>query len=404
MRNRILRFALIVLLIVSCQLSIVNLASCSPEPPLHLYDAQEIEMEMPVIDLNLDVFWDYEIDLGINYNWRAEWYYGWDDTDRELFGELGYTMPTMFNLRRYYTASTPYAPHTGVISSTVEGTSYRERYNWGFWDILVWNQITTLDGVQSLNFDEQTSLDSVFAYTNQTMHVARYNAPRFTHSFYAPEPLFSAYEQAIDVNRDLRGFTFDAVNNVWTRTLHMQLQPITYIYLTQVILHNNKGRISAVDGSSALSGLARSTNLNTGCSGSDAITVHYDTRMKHNVPLVAFGTRAEDIPAGTEYVDIVGGRLMTFGICNLKANEVTRADEFVDPTHHYMDLTMQFNNGMDSTFVFDVTKQVRDRFRGGVITVELDVDTIPIPSRSGGSGFNAVVKEYEDGGTHEFDM
>ena len=65
---------------------------------------------------------------------------------------------------------------------------------------------------------------------------------------------------------------------------------------------------------------------------------------------------------------------------------------------------MQFNNGMDSTFVFDVTQQVRERYKGGVITVELDVDTIPIPQRSGGSGFNAVVKDFEDGGTWEFDM
>lgn len=385
-------------------IGLISLIACSPEPPLHLYDAQEIEMEMPVIDLNLDVFWDYETDLGIDYNWRAEWYYGWDDTDRELFGELGYTMPKVFNLRRYYTASTPYAPHTGVVASTVEGTSYRERYNWGYWDILTWNQISTLDGVQSLNFDEQTSLDSVIAYTNQTMHISRYQAPRFTHSFYAPEPLFSAYEQAIDVNRDLRGFIYDPERDVWTRTLHMQLYPITYIYLTQVILHNNNGRIAAIDGSASLSGLARSTNLNTGCSGSDAITVHYDTRMKHNIPLVAFGTRAEDVPVGTEYVDIAGGRLMTFGICNLKANNITRADEVKEPYRHYMDLTMQFNNGMDSTFVFDVTKQVRDRFRGGVITVELDVDTIPIPSRSGGSGFNAVVLDTQDGGTYEFDM
>ena len=347
-------------------IGLISLIACSPEPPLYLYDAQEIEMEMPVIDLNLDVFWDYETDLGIDYNWRAEWYYGWDDTDRELFGELGYTMPTVFNLRRYYTAR--------------------------------------LDGVQSLNFDEQTSLDSVIAYTNQTMHVARYNAPRFTHSFYAPEPLFSAYEQAIDVNRNLDGFTFIPERNIWMKELHMQLRPITYIYLTQVILRNNNGRIAAIDGSASLSGLARSTNLNTGCSGSDAITVHYNTRMKHNTPLVAFGTRAEDVPTGTEYVDIIGGRLMTFGICNLQANDVTRADEVKETNRHYMDMTMQFNNGMDSTFVFDVTKQVRDRFRGGVITVELDVDTIPIPSRSGGSGFNAVVLDTQDGGTYEFDM
>ena len=65
---------------------------------------------------------------------------------------------------------------------------------------------------------------------------------------------------------------------------------------------------------------------------------------------------------------------------------------------------MQCNNGMDSTFVFDVTDQVRERYKGGVITVELNVDDVPIPKRSGGSGFNAVVKETEDGGTWEFEM
>ena len=68
-----------------------------------------------------------------------------------------------------------------------------------------------------------------------------------------------------------------------------------------------------------------------------------------------------------------------------------------------MDVTMQFNNGTDSTFVFDVSQQVRDRFKGGVITIELDMDTIPVPSRSGGSAFDAVVKDFEEE-THEIDM
>ena len=65
---------------------------------------------------------------------------------------------------------------------------------------------------------------------------------------------------------------------------------------------------------------------------------------------------------------------------------------------------MLFNNGKDSTFVFDVTEQVRQRWKGGVITVELDVDDVMIPSRKGGSAFDAVVKDFEDGGTHEFDL
>jgi hypothetical protein len=172
----------------------------------------------------------------------------------------------------------------------------------------------------------------------------------------------------------------------------MLLHPITYIYLTQVILHHNNGRIAAVDGSASLSGMARYTCLNSGTAGNDAIAVSYNVRLKKGCPW------------HNETVDIVGGRLMTFGICGLTANTVTRADEVRDPNRHYMDMAMQFNNGMDSTFVFDVTQQVRHRYKGGVITVELDIDTVPTPTRRGGSGFNAVVQDVQDGGTYEFEM
>ena len=171
----------------------------------------------------------------------------------------------------------------------------------------------------------------------------------------------------------------------------MLLEPVTYIYLTQVIIHHNYGRVSAVDGNANLSGMARSTVLNTKVAGSDPITVYYRVRLKNNC-----------LKNG-EPVDIVGGRLMTFGMCNLNPNAISRADEVSDETRHYMDVNMQFNNGIDSTFVFDVTDQVRKRFKGGVITVELDMDTIPIPTRRGGSGFDAVVVP-PDSVTHVIDM
>ena len=388
MNNRILHRAFVALFTLNS--SLLTLLACSPEPPLHLYDAQEADMNLPVIDLDLEVFWNYDVD--IDYDWTQEWYYGWDEADRVIFGEMGYTEPTVFNLRRYYTGNEPYAKHTGVIANTVEGNHFLGRYDWGFWDILCWNDIQTLDGVQSLVFDETTSLDSVVAYTNQTMHPSRYQAPRYTHSFYEPELLFSAYEQAIEVNRDLRGFVWDPERNAYVRTLKTMLRPITYIYLTQVILHNNRGRITAIDGSGNLSGLARSTNVNTGRAGNDAITVYYNTRMKR------------DCNKDGEFVDIVGGRLMTFGLPGHSPYNISRANEVTDQNRHFMDVNMQFNNGLDSTFVFDVTNQVRHRYRGGVITVELNLDTVPIPSRSGGSGFDAVVEETKDGGTHEFEM
>ena len=63
---------------------------------------------------------------------------------------------------------------------------------------------------------------------------------------------------------------------------------------------------------------------------------------------------------------------------------------------HYLDVTMQFYNGKDSTLVFDVTDQIRRLFRGGVITVDVDMDHVPVPVRPGGSGFDAVVKDFEE--------
>lgn len=367
------------------------LVCCIREPELHLFDGGEIDIDLPVVELELDAYWDYEITYGITYDWKAEWYYGWDATDREIFGEIGYTEPTTFHLRRYFTGSVPLTSHTSVISNTIVGNSFNGQYSWGYWDILVWNDVNTIDGVQSLNFDEQTSLDYVVAYTNQSMVASRYEAPKYTRAFYEPEALFSAYDRAVEIDRDLTGFEYDPIHDVYVKKLDMVLEPITYIYLTQVILHHNRGKIVGVDGTGMLSGVARSTVVNTGVAGEDVITVYYNMRFKKNCDM------------NGESVDIAGGRLLTFGMCGMNANRIKNIEDVKDEANHYLDVTMQFNNGMDSTFVFDVTDQVRKRWKGGVITVELDMDTVRIPSRSGGSAFDAVVKEFEEE-THEFPL
>lgn len=367
-------------------------AGCRREPELHLFDGGDMSINLPVVNLSLETYWDYLINFEQQYDWHAEWYYGWDETDEQLFGRLGYTEPGSFQLRRYYTGSEPGGRHTSVITNTIKGNSFKGRFNWGFWDILVWNDINTPDGVQSLIFDEQTTLERVTAFTNQTMNPSYYQAPRYTHSFNQPEDLFSAYDHSIEINRDLRGFVYDPENDEYILKLNMTLEPITYIYLAQVILHHNRNRIVGVDGAANLSGFGRSTNVNTGIADMDPVTVYFNTRLKNNCN------------KNGEVVDIVGGRLMTFGICGMNANRAKKREEVRDEQPHFLDLTMQFNNGMDSTFVFDVTEQVRNRWKGGVITIELDLDTVPVPSRSGGSAFDAIVKDFEDGGTHEFDL
>ena len=384
---------------------LMSLLGCMREPPLHLYDPQNLDMELPLVDLELEVFWDYELAFDVQYDWRADWYYGWDDNDVAMFGELGYIQPSVFNLRRYHTGDVPYGARLQTVSpAPFSGTHYQDRFDWGFWDILVWNDIRTIDGVQSLIFDEQSS-EYVTAYTNPSMHRSRYNAPLYTHAFWAPEPLFAAYEQAVEINRNLDGFTYDKERNIYVRKLDIMLYPITYIYLTQVILHNNRGRITQTEGNANLSGMARSTTLNTGTAGDDAISVYYNNNLKKDCPLVPYGTPANSpLLLTAERADIIGGRLMTFGMCGQTPRNIHSINDVTDKNKHYLDVTVQFNNGMDSTIVFDVTSQVRKCYKGGVLTVELDVDTVPIPQRPGGSGFDAVVKDFEDGGTYEFDM
>lgn len=368
------------------------ISSCYRQPDLHLYDSIEGDIEIPLVDLELEAYWDYELEYGISYDWRAEWVYGWDAIDWEVFGAIGYTEPTVFNIRRYFTYDKPYSPHTSVLSSTVRGTTFHGDFDFGFWDILVWSDIDPLgEEVPSINFNE--SLDSVTAYTNQSTRAARYQAPRFTRAFYQTEQLFSAYSRALEINESLEGFEYDAERNVYVKKLNMVLEPITYIYLTQVILHHNNNKIIGIDGSADLSALAKSTNVNTGVSEDIPATITYNARFKPSVELES-----------GEVVAVAGGRLMTFGIPGQNGNRIKHRSEVKDTYDHYMNINMQFNNGMDTTLVFNVTDQIRNRWKGGVITIELDMDTIPVPRRSGGSAFNAVVKDYEDGGTYEFPM
>ena len=364
---------------------------CIREPELHLFDVEDIDITLPVVNIELNAYWDYENAYGLQYNWREEWSYGWDEEDERLFGPIGYSEPSTYLLRRYFTGTTPRVPHHSVLANTIRGNSFRSSYNIGFWDILVWNDIITPDNVQSLNFDEQSSLDYVTAFTNQTMIPTRYNAPKYTHSFYQPEELFSAYDQGLEISADLEGFVYDPVNNIYVKKLDMVLEPITYIYLTQVILHNNHNKVTGTDGQGNLSGFGRTTVINSGVTGSDYVTVYYNNRFKR------------DCRRDSGLVDIIGGRLLTFGIVGQNANRIKRREDVTDTIPHYLDVTMLFNNGADSTFVFDVTDQVRRRWKGGVITVELDMDTVRVPTRRGGSAFDAVVKDFEEV-THEFDM
>lgn len=393
-------------LLAAAALAVTTL-SCQREPWLELVDPNApVEFQTDRVVLDLDVLWDYDL----VYDWQAEWWYGWDGRDDTLFGTWNLQEPTTFNIRRYFTDQDPTAPHTSVVKDQVTGNRFRSRYRYGFYDVMVWNDVYTLDGVQSLHYDESTSLEYVTAYTNQASHSTSvpHHAPaasspyKVGYAFYQPEFLFAGNYDDLYVSHDPADYdSLDVETNTWVKHVPICLTPVTYIYLTQVVLHHNRNRIAGVEGNANITGMARSVNMHSHITSTQDISVSYFVRLKRHLPFVS----RDGIP--DDDVDIVGGRAFTFGLTGVNPYAVSRSHNYSQVAQsvvpNYLEVNLLFNNGMDSTFVFDVTSQVKERYKGGVITVELDVDSVPIPSRSGGSGFDAVVKDFEEE-EYEFDM
>ena len=54
------------------------LVCCIRDPELHLFDSGEIDTDLPVVEIDLDTYWDYEFETTYEKDktWKDEWYYG----------------------------------------------------------------------------------------------------------------------------------------------------------------------------------------------------------------------------------------------------------------------------------------------------------------------------------------
>ena len=103
-----------------------------------------------------------------------------------------------------------------------------------------------------------------------------------------------------------------------------------------------------------------------------------------------------------ETVDVIGGKLTTFGLCDMDPYWVdgraqyngSRAD-----LPNYLYFTLQFSNGTSKTLTATITEQCQSQCHGGVITVNLDCRDIEVPDPGdSGSGnmFVPTIEDYED--------
>lgn len=376
---------------------IFSLTGCI-EPPLRL-PAEVVLVDMPTVQVDMSVVWNLDVD------WQARWYYGWNEDDQYAWGDTCYPVPTNYEVRRYYLGGQPSVPHTRVDSFTIYGNTFRRTYEFGYYDMLIWSNIDAQS--QVLQIDE-SRLDTLFASTSITRGMTRMTTATehsdfnvvtgfdtdnslITGLFNQPEIFYATYPQDVHISRNKEDYDYyDEEQQCWVKRINCSLVPRVYIYLVQLIIKNNQsGRVKSATGNNALSNMAAGTSVNDGHTWNMPVVLYFQTRMK------------EGLTFEGEDVDIIGGKLTTFGLCDLPPYEQDDSPIYhgsrTDLTNH---LYMEVNIGnATQTLQFDVTDQLRKQSHGGVITLVIDANDIPSPEGTDpvqNSVFVPTVEDYDE--------
>ena len=364
------------LIALSCLLVLVW--SCSVEPPLHLRRPANLEVDLSTT-VELDVMWQI--------NWEALWEYRWDAS---VLGPLGYAEPTGMRLHTY-ALDEAYEPvsHQAYNFAGREG---RMQVFAGYYNFLFHNNDS-----EAIQFTSENELADIFAYTRvisskgllasdivltlsqkaATKADGEYD-PSLDPVILQPDGLFSLFSPEVWISDNLEDYEY--IDGRYVYRVKGALQPSTFIYLIQMRLHNNNGRVVGSAGGAAITGMADRIDITNRRTSDKTVSVLMDVMIN---------------PAADP--DLMGSRVVTFGIPGCDPYDPASVAAAPD-VPHYLVLNVSYYNGTYRNIRVDITDKVRALPTGGVIDLELDVNDFPPPEdppQPGGSGFQALVDDWQ---------
>ena len=298
------------------------IVSCDEKEPDNLITGEpvdQIELNVSFNTASLDGLW--------TEGWETRLQYDWDESD-STYGALGYSEP-----------------------ENIKGTIFNTDYKTG-------DRINHFFKVFALK-DSTHSLQSAVKYD-----MLFYNFGTDSIFFNQSEDYKTYTAQSNNLGRtdELQGAFLTGVEFApyQKSELEVNLEPYTYIYLLQIIIKNNQdNRITGAD-ALTLTGLAKCTNLFTRTTFTDTTTITIqDIKPLQN-------HREVSLEDGTtvQQAGILAARILTWG---LPANSAA---------NNNLTITLTLQNGQTQTLTRDITTQLRQNPKGGVITVILDVAEI----------------------------
>ena len=357
---------------------IIAAAGCTIEPILHLRKAVRAQVAVTP-KINVDVMWQI--------NWAANWTFNWNVA---TLGPVGYTIPTSMRMH-VFTQGPDGDPVAHVVHNFVGDEAQMEVFV-GTHDLLFHNNDS-----EAILFKQESDFAHVHSYTRKVANGIKASTRILTVAQklaatkadddeqvetlldepvnLTPDGLFSLYDpnQVISDNLD----DYELVGNKYILRIEGELNPSTYIYLFQLKLVNNDGRVIGSAGGAALTGMAQGVDLMTRETWTETASYLMDVYMDKEQ-------------------DMLGAKVYTFGVPG--CNPYDAASVAAAPAgEHYLVLNVSYVNGSYRNISIPVTDDIRSLPTGGVITLELDVNDFPPDESAGGSGgFEALIGGWDE--------
>ncbi len=309
-----------------------------------------------------ELCYDHYPAVDVKFQWEQEWErdygrYHLENWDAGHFGSdydgLRPPLPEWINMIRYTDNDAPvqnFLSPKGAELIVEEGKECSILLYNGDTEYIVLSDVTSLnEAYASATSRSRSSLSAM----HETFQDARSTNP--------PDILYAAYIEHVP-----------ALKNHDRQKLHTLMQPLVYTYVIDYRFEYGINHVALARG--AIGGMAESVYLRTGVTSERSSIILFDCDIRQD-GCQAY-VRSFGIPG---FPDIYYGR--TAGL-----NSVERP--------YTLNLEVMLRNGKTLEFYFDVTEQMKEQPRGGVITV--DGIRIEDDEDYSYSGFEVDVTEWND--------